>query len=1654
MMKVKYYTCPVCKQKFKTLSGWGDHMEKIHPKEWPEGYSTSRYFYMVKTGKTAGKCRTCKGPTGWNEASMKYNQFCSNPKCKEAYVKIAKTRMRNVYGKEYILDDPNMQKKMLSHRKISGYYTFQDGGKIAYVGSYERNFLMMLDMLLEWASSDIIGPSPHVYYYDYENKEYDEEHEGRKFYIPDYYIPSLNLEIEIKQQTSTNQEFNKINRVKEKLKDEIMAKNKHVHYLKINDNDFREFFTYLENAKKDDPEEIEKATESYVFVENDKTHIVMESEQKDILSTHQELSIPSPSCECLNGCDELLFEKGTCEGCEFVIATETTKIPQEIKLIENYLKRNRIKNGIEKTGKNGLDAYMSGESNSLFLICNPNYQKIALDLRKIIDKDFSIREDNYNTLFLHRKKSAAMEEANYSRKNRFPVFIVLQHSGTAMANVIQKFTGDEFSHACIAFNSSLAPLYSFGTKELGTKIPRVGFSIQEEGPDHLFYKLKKAYYSVYVMYVSKDSLAAMQLRLQDFIDNRNMLKYDFRNLISVWRGIPSENSKKWFCSRFVAEIIGAGRKLDKFASLHRPQDFTEFSDITLVNKGSDFKRYNKRVTELNMKRVRMGKFDEIFPANESVHFDPLSHFLVYPSEYEIESLRYAEGKNGMYNGIVRVKGIKDQLRYRTDMLIIQDGKVYLNKKENSSYGLKYTLPGGGIDPGEDPRDTAIRESQEEVRINVANVKYGGSYVKIFGEMKHSWEKHQVKKEDQTTGSFTVVFVGTYFSRYDGKIAKEDRSDIIKTGKFYPIEEVYDILEPIHQQAIDAYLQGGLKNVTPSTMECFSDIDDLRMKDSILPAFEGFMIPEFFKRAKSENSHDSWSRKIFDESSRDLLGRRRKYNNFRLIVKDGKFELHGLSIMTLSNRIKKFYKDRTIYELFIPEYNKADLARFNKKKMSRSQMRIEYLKVDQFFAIELVCLFNDLGERFRDKNYLNIAETIYKESWLSAADKKAEETPLLSTKNLKNLDLKLNDYQQDFIEKYPKLKAQLHLKGYILAFEQGLGKTLTAISLAECLDVDHVYIVCPNSLKANWALEIRKYYKKYKDDEDLWRQEVFICGDKPLLFSEDTTKFIITNNESIEKMFPYVMSGKNMLILDESHNFRNIQSKRVHQLLELRDRLHCVDSLIMSGTPIKATPDEIVPALMMIDPTFTLEAAKTFAKAFKLHSSLGTSLVQTRFNKIMFRKEKNVLGDKLPQKFVHYLPLSIKDGEKYLMVNVNEVVSIRFSEIYDEGYVETRKLGKEFYEMSERYRPAGYDYAQFKRVMRMIVDKDEEVHELDRDYVENYMAKAKALISNKAERDRYDYLIKKYARYRQHCLGLAFGEILPPYRRDMFISLYEDNRRYFINAIESNVKKTLIFTQFKGVALFIHDDLNKNGVRAGLITGDVKNRLDVLKDFKENDQTKVLVATSQTIGTGVTLTEANQMFFFGPPWRESDFEQCCDRIHRIGQTDECNIYTVVLDTGEELNLSTRMDKILAWSKEMTESVIKSTDDMEDLDETNFKELLTANESALMDEFLYKPEKDRLNLHRKLNLSFGDLVTEKRMYPYTEYRAKRLIPENTIILESTTCVEAREIIENAKHPSTNVPNVSFENFCDNKHFHVGLVTTRPIKPGEMIRLPKIE
>ena len=204
--------------------------------------------------------------------------------------------------------------------------------------------------------------------------------------------------------------------------------------------------------------------------------------------------------------------------------------------------------------------------------------------------------------------SVATEEANYSRKNKYPVFIVLMHTSTSLAHAIKAVTRDEFSHAAIAFDPSLKPLYSFGLGSRGDE-DHLGMILNsyDDGGKYV----EDAYYSVYVMYVNKKTYTEMQKTLQTFMDKLDDWKFDFVNLVGCGLHIPSEKSKKYFCSRFVATIINSGRHLEKKPSLYKPSDFTELDDISLVNHGLKFKEYNENITKRNMNLVKRSDFSSI-----------------------------------------------------------------------------------------------------------------------------------------------------------------------------------------------------------------------------------------------------------------------------------------------------------------------------------------------------------------------------------------------------------------------------------------------------------------------------------------------------------------------------------------------------------------------------------------------------------------------------------------------------------------------------------------------------------------------------------------------------------------------------------------------------------------------------------------------------------------------------------------------------------------------------------------------------------------------------------------------------------------------------------------------------------------------------------
>ena len=230
---------------------------------------------------------------------------------------------------------------------------------------------------------------------------------------------------------------------------------------------------------------------------------------------------------------------------------------------------------------------------------------------------------------IYRPSVYINEEAIFSKSKKNPIFIVLSSGHSLFASLIKKATHSEISHAMISFNSKLDPLYSFGTRPDG----HLGFVINNTKAR--VWDKEDCKYSVYVMYVTDNAKKAMTDRLQYFVDNEKNLKYSFKGVLDIFRGKESETDEKWFCSRFVMELISKAQTLPKVPSLWKPSDINSLENISLVNRGFNLYNYNYKVTERHCKDIKDGTYDP----GDVIYEDARDEYIKYltgGSEYYLE----------------------------------------------------------------------------------------------------------------------------------------------------------------------------------------------------------------------------------------------------------------------------------------------------------------------------------------------------------------------------------------------------------------------------------------------------------------------------------------------------------------------------------------------------------------------------------------------------------------------------------------------------------------------------------------------------------------------------------------------------------------------------------------------------------------------------------------------------------------------------------------------------------------------------------------------------------------------------------------------------------------------------------------------------------
>ena len=106
-------------------------------------------------------------------------------------------------------------------------------------------------------------------------------------------------------------------------------------------------------------------------------------------------------------------------------------------------------------------------------------------------------------------------------------------------------------------------------------------------------------------------------------------------------------------------------------------------------------------------------------------------------------------------------------------------------------------------------------------------------------------------------------------------------------------------------------------------------------------------------------------------------------------------------------------------------------------------------------------------------------------------------------------------------------------------------------------------------------------------------------------------------------------------------------------------------------------------------------------------------------------------------------------------------------------------------------------------------------------------------------------------------------------------------------LEETSRKVLIFALFTSSIDAIHTHLNKRGIPAEMIRGDVpaSKRGDIIRRFQNEPDPRVLVMQPQASAHGITLTAADTVVFYGPLMSVEQYVQCCARADRKGQTSD-------------------------------------------------------------------------------------------------------------------------------------------------------------------------
>lgn len=424
---------------------------------------------------------------------------------------------------------------------------------------------------------------------------------------------------------------------------------------------------------------------------------------------------------------------------------------------------------------------------------------------------------------------------------------------------------------------------------------------------------------------------------------------------------------------------------------------------------------------------------------------------------------------------------------------------------------------------------------------------------------------------------------------------------------------------------------------------------------------------------------------------------------------------------------------------------------------------------------------------------------------------------------------------------------LNKKKFLLCDDQGLGKTFQVINWVGCLEttdkINKVLIVCGvNSLKYNWQSEISIH-----SDEKGW-----VLG----------TRFRKTTGKAYEGSTKDKLEDLDNLP-DCRYIITNIESLRAGAEKITKTKYHFpiaekLQELCKNGTISVIAFDECHKSK---DPTSLQSRAMLLLSAPYMSAMSGTPLMN---NPLDLYFPIHWLGYE-PHSFYqfkqHYCTYGGWGGSQVVGYKNLEEIRAMMDNIM------LRRLKSEVLDLPEKIRKIEY------------VDMTSKQNQI---YKEVYNGVMSDLQKIKFSNNPLSMMIR--LRQATGWTGILSQTVQESAKMDRMVELIEE--------ISASGQKAIVFSNWESMTEIAREKLK--AYNPAYITGNTKadDRMNEVTRFQNDKNCKVIIGTIGAMGTGLTLTAAQNVIFLDSPWNMALKAQAEDRAHRIGTKGTVNIITLV------------------------------------------------------------------------------------------------------------------------------------------------------------------